>query len=56
MSLTSTVDPSLLALVQPLVEKAGLVVSINEAWALLAALMALSLIGVFFIRPQRPSV
>jgi MFS transporter, DHA2 family, multidrug resistance protein len=52
----TTVDPSLLALAQPLVEKAGLVVSINEAWALLAALMALSLIGVFFIRPQRHPV
>jgi DHA2 family multidrug resistance protein len=51
-----TVDPSMLALVQPLVEKAGLVVSINEAWALLAALMALSLIGVFFIRPQHRPV
>ena len=50
------IDPSTLALVQPLVEKAGLVVSINEAWALLAALMALSLIGVFFIRPQRHPV
>jgi DHA2 family multidrug resistance protein len=51
-----TVDPSMLALVQPLVEKAGLVLSINEAWAMLAALMALSVIGVFFIRPERHPV
>jgi DHA2 family multidrug resistance protein len=45
-------DPSMLALVQPLLEKAGLVVAINEAWAMLAAFMALSVIGVFLIRPQ----
>jgi DHA2 family multidrug resistance protein len=51
-----TVDPSMLALVQPLVEKAGLVLAINEAWAMLAALMALSVIGVFFIRPERRPV
>jgi DHA2 family multidrug resistance protein len=52
----ANIDPSTLALVQPLLEKAGLVLSINEAWALLAALMAASLIGVFFIRPERRPV
>ncbi len=45
------VDPETISLVRALVEKAALVISINEAWAMLAAVSALGALGVVFLRP-----
>jgi MFS transporter, DHA2 family, multidrug resistance protein len=53
------VDPSLRAYVEPLIQRAALVDSFNEAWVVLGALFLLSLLAVFFVRggkwnPQAP--
>jgi len=46
------VDPETVALVRALVEKAALVTSINEAWAMLAAFSTLAVLGVAFLKPE----
>ncbi len=46
------VDPDTIALVRALVEKAALVTSVNEAWAMLAAFSALAVLGVAFLKPE----
>ncbi|MGI9500645.1 MAG: MFS transporter, partial [Geminicoccaceae bacterium] len=43
------ITASMEAAVRPLLEKAGLVAAINEAWALLAMLTALALIALPFV-------
>jgi DHA2 family multidrug resistance protein len=43
---TRTIDAALIETVRPLVERAGLVGAINEAWAMLAAITALSLLAL----------
>lgn len=48
-------DPAALALLQPLVEKAAMVKSINEAWALVAALTFAALAVVPFARRGKRS-
>ncbi len=45
------VDPDTILFVRALVEKAALVISINEAWAMLAAASALGAVSVVFLRP-----
>ena len=45
------VDPETIALVRGLVEKTALVLSVNEAWALLAAFSALATLSVLLLRP-----
>jgi DHA2 family multidrug resistance protein len=47
-------DPALEALVQPLVERASLVLAIDEAWAMMAALVLLGPVLVLAARPRRP--
>ncbi len=49
------ISASMEAAVRPLLEKAGLVAAINEAWALLAVLTALALIALFFLPARRPA-
>ena len=49
------VSASMEAAVRPLLEKAGLVAAINEAWALLATLTVLGLIALLFVTRQRPA-
>ena len=44
------VDPETISLVRALVEKTALVMSINEAWTMLAAFSALAALGVAFLR------
>ncbi|MDP1839723.1 MAG: DHA2 family efflux MFS transporter permease subunit [Reyranella sp.] len=46
------VDPETVALVRALVEKTALVISINEAWAMLAAFSALAVLSVAFLKPE----
>ncbi|MSP75159.1 MAG: DHA2 family efflux MFS transporter permease subunit [Rhodospirillaceae bacterium] len=46
------VDSETIALVRALVEKAALVISINEAWAILAAFSALAVLSVAFLKPE----
>lgn len=46
------VDPETIALVRALVEKTALVISINEAWAMLAAFSALAVLSVAFLKPE----
>lgn len=46
------VDPETIALVRALVEKTALVISINEAWAMLAAFSALAVASVAFLKPE----
>jgi MFS transporter, DHA2 family, multidrug resistance protein len=48
-------DPMALAIVTPLVERAAFVHATNEAWAMLAALVALGLVGLPFLPPKAPS-
>ena len=43
-------DPETISLVHGLVEKVALVLSINEAWAMLAGFSALAALGVLLIR------
>ena len=43
---TRTIDAALIETVRPLVERAGLVSAINEAWAMLAAITALALLAL----------
>ncbi|MFI5001236.1 MAG: MFS transporter, partial [Reyranellales bacterium] len=50
------VDPDTISLVHALVEKAALVISINEAWAMLAAFSALAAVSVIFLRPKPDEV
>ena len=50
---TRTIDAALIETVRPLVERAGLVGAINEAWAMLAAITALSLLALPLIVTQR---
>jgi DHA2 family multidrug resistance protein len=50
------VDPDTVALVRALVEKAALVIAINEAWAMLAAFSALATVCVVFLRPAPDEV
>jgi MFS transporter, DHA2 family, multidrug resistance protein len=45
------VDPETISLVRALVEKTALVLSINEAWAMLATFSALAMLSVLFLRP-----
>jgi MFS transporter, DHA2 family, multidrug resistance protein len=45
------VDPETIALVRALAEKAALVISVNEAWAMLAAFSAIAMLCVGFLRP-----
>ncbi len=42
-------------MIKPTVEKAGLTLAINEAWAVLAGVTLLALILVFFVRPEPQS-
>jgi DHA2 family multidrug resistance protein len=44
------VDPAMRAYVEPLIQRAALVDSFNEAWLIIGALFALSLVAVFFVR------
>lgn len=46
------VDPETVSLVRALVEKTALVISINEAWAMLAAFSALAVLCVAFLKPE----
>jgi MFS transporter, DHA2 family, multidrug resistance protein len=50
-------DGATRAMLQPLVEKAALVLAINEAWAMVAVLTVAALLCVPFARaaPSRPS-
>ena len=48
------VDAETISLVRALVEKAALVTSVNEAWAMLAAFSALAMVSVVFLRPPAP--
>ena len=50
------VDPETISLVRALVEKTALVISINEAWAMLAAVSALGAFSVVFLRPAPDEV
>jgi DHA2 family multidrug resistance protein len=50
---TRTIDAALIETVRPLVERAGLVGAINEAWAMLAAITALALLVLPFVRSQK---
>jgi DHA2 family multidrug resistance protein len=50
------VDPDAISLVQALVEKAALVISVNEAWAMLAAFSAIAALSVVFLRPARDEI
>jgi MFS transporter, DHA2 family, multidrug resistance protein len=45
------VDETTRALVAPLVERAGLVAAFNEAWILIAGLIALSMLALLLVRP-----
>jgi DHA2 family multidrug resistance protein len=45
------IDPETIALVRALVEKTSLVLSMNEAWAMLATFSVLAMLGVLLIRP-----
>ena len=47
------VDAETISLVRALVEKAALVTSVNEAWAMLAAFSTLAMLSVVFLRPPR---
>jgi DHA2 family multidrug resistance protein len=47
------VTPSMAAAVRPLIEKASLVASINEAWAMLAGLIVLGLLALPFASKRR---
>ncbi|HSM95726.1 MAG TPA: DHA2 family efflux MFS transporter permease subunit [Rhizomicrobium sp.] len=44
------VDPSMRAYVEPLIQRAALVDSFNEAWIVLGVLFVLSLVAVLFVR------
>ncbi|HEX9559027.1 MAG TPA: MFS transporter, partial [Reyranella sp.] len=46
---TRVIDATVIETVRPLVERAGLVSAINEAWAMLAAITALALLVLPFI-------
>jgi DHA2 family multidrug resistance protein len=46
------VDPETISLVRALAEKTALVISINEAWAMLAAFSALAVLSVAFLKPE----
>lgn len=48
------VDPETISLVRALVEKAALVISINEAWAMLAAFSGIAALGVAFLKAEPP--
>jgi DHA2 family multidrug resistance protein len=50
---TRTIDAALIETVRPLVERAGLVGAINEAWAMLAAITALALLALPLVAPTR---
>jgi DHA2 family multidrug resistance protein len=49
------VDPIMKAMVEPLIKKAALAISFNEAWFVVAALFALSLFALPFIRRVPPA-
>ncbi len=46
---TRVIDATVIETVRPLVERAGLVSAINEAWAMLAAITALALLALPFV-------
>ena len=50
---TRTIDAAMIETVRPLVERAGLVSAINEAWAMLAVITALSLLVLPFVKIRR---
>ncbi|MDH3662350.1 MAG: DHA2 family efflux MFS transporter permease subunit [Alphaproteobacteria bacterium] len=50
------ITASMAAAVRPLLEKAGLVAAINEAWALLATLIALALLALPFVSRRESEV
>ena len=50
---TRTVDAAMIEAVRPLVERAGLVEAINEAWLMMAAITALALLALPFVRLRR---
>ncbi|MBV8566538.1 MAG: DHA2 family efflux MFS transporter permease subunit [Methylobacteriaceae bacterium] len=50
----SLIDPGAQAMIKPLVEKAGLVMAINEAWASLGLFTLLGLLVVPFVSGRRP--
>jgi DHA2 family multidrug resistance protein len=52
---TRTIDAATIETVRPLVERAGLVSAINEAWMMLAVITALALFALPFVAPRRPS-
>jgi DHA2 family multidrug resistance protein len=47
------IDAALIETVRPLVERAGLVSAINEAWAMLAAITTLALLVLPFVAPPK---
>lgn len=49
------ISASMEAAVRPLLEKAGLVAAINEAWMMLATLTCLGLFALLFVAGQRPA-
>ena len=51
---TRTIDAAVIETVRPLVERAGLVGAVNEAWAMLAAITALGLLVLPLIRSPSP--
>jgi MFS transporter, DHA2 family, multidrug resistance protein len=50
---TRTIDAAMIETVRPLVERAGLVSAINEAWAMMAAITALALLVLPLVRVER---
>ncbi len=48
---TRIIDAAMIETVRPLVERAGLVSAINEAWAMLAAITALALLVLPLVGP-----
>jgi DHA2 family multidrug resistance protein len=49
------VDPIMKAMIEPLIKKAALTISFNEAWFVVAALFAVSLVALPFIRRTPPA-
>jgi DHA2 family multidrug resistance protein len=51
MQLGAAQTPRSIAMMRPMVEKAALTQAINEAWAMIAALTAMALVGILFAKP-----
>ncbi|CAN5795546.1 MDR family MFS transporter [soil metagenome] len=53
---TRSIDAAVIETMRPLVERAGLVSAINEAWAMLAVLTVIALLALpFIVAPRRPA-